>query len=139
MSTSLVRRVRCSRLRHLKGSRCCAVRRHTYGKNTIGGAIKYVTKPISNTFEGRITWNPGTFNTQEIRANFSGPFVRTVLGKASFAKLTRDGYGENLYQEREVSNKDTTAYRLALEWLPSDKVSVRADSTTQRTTRSRSV
>ena len=32
-----------------------------YGKNTIGGAIKYVTKPLSNTPEGRITWNPGTF------------------------------------------------------------------------------
>ena len=30
-----------------------------YGKNTIGGAIKYVTKPLSNTPEGRITWNPG--------------------------------------------------------------------------------
>ena len=99
-----------------------------YGKNTIGGAIKYVTKPLSNTPEGRITWNPGTFGTQEFRANFSGPIVKDkLLGKASFAKLTRDGYGENLYQNREVSNKDTTAYRLALEWLPSDKVSLRAD------------
>ncbi len=99
-----------------------------YGKNTIGGAIKYVTKPLSNTLEGRVTWNPGTFGTQEIRANVSGPIVKNkLLGKASFAKLTRDGYGMNLYQDREVSNKDTTAYRLALEWLPSDKVSVRAD------------
>ncbi len=33
----------------------------------------------------------------------------------------------NLYQNRDVSNKDTTAYRLALEWMPSDKVSIRAD------------
>jgi len=99
-----------------------------YGKNTIGGAIKYVTKPLSNTPEGRITWNPGTFGTQEFRANISGPIVKDkLLGKASFAKLTRDGYGRNLYQDREVSNKDTTAYRLALEWLPSDKVSLRAD------------
>ncbi len=99
-----------------------------YGKNTIGGAIKYVTKPLSNTLEGRITWNPGTFNTEEFRANVSGPIVKDkLLGKASFAKLTRDGYGTNLYQEREVSNKDTTAYRLALEWLASDKVSLRAD------------
>jgi iron complex outermembrane receptor protein len=99
-----------------------------YGKNTIGGAIKYVTKPLSNTPEGRITWNPGTFGTQEFRANISGPIVKDkLLAKASFAKLTRDGYGENLYQDREVSNKDTTAYRFALEWLPSDKVSLRAD------------
>ncbi len=99
-----------------------------YGKNTIGGAIKYVTKPLSNTPEGRITWNPGTWGTQEFRANIGGPIVKDkLLGKASFALLTRDGYGENLYQNRDVSDKDTTAYRFALEWLPSDKVSIRAD------------
>ena len=99
-----------------------------YGKNTIGGAIKYVTKPLSNTPEARITWNPGTFSTQEFRANFSGPIIKDkLLGKASFAKLNRDGYGRNLYQDRDVSDKDTTAYRLALEWLPSDKVSLRVD------------
>jgi iron complex outermembrane receptor protein len=99
-----------------------------YGKNTIGGAIKYVTRPLSNTPEGRITWNPGTFGTQEFRANISGPIVKDkLLAKASFAKLTRDGYGTNLYQNRDVSDKDTTAYRFALEWLPSDNVSLRAD------------
>jgi len=99
-----------------------------YGKNTIGGAIKYVTKPLSDTPEGRVTWNPGTFNTQEIRATIAGPIVTGKLrGKASFAKLTRDGYGTNLYQDRDVSDKNSTAYRLALEWLPSDKVTLRAD------------
>jgi iron complex outermembrane receptor protein len=104
-----------------------------YGKNTIGGAIKYVTRPLSNTPEGRITWNPGTFGTEEFRFNISGPIVKDkLLAKASFAKLTRDGYGENLYQNREVSNKDTTAYRFALEWLPSDKVSLRADFDTTK-------
>jgi len=99
-----------------------------YGKNTIGGAIKYVTRSLSNTPEGRITWNPGTFGTQEFRANIGGPIVKDkLLAKASFAMLTRDGYGENLYQNRDVSDKDSTAYRLALEWLPSDKVSIRAN------------
>lgn len=99
-----------------------------YGKNTIGGAIKYVTKPLSDTPEGRITLNAGTWGTQEIRASISGPIVTGRLrGKASFAKLTRDGYGDNLYQNREVSNKDSTAYRLALEWLPTDNLSLRGD------------
>ena len=99
-----------------------------YGKNTIGGAIKYVTKPLSDTPEGRITWNPGSFGQQEIRASIAGPIVTGKLrGKASFAKLTRDGYGENLYQNRDVSDKNSTAYRLALEWLPTDNLTLRAD------------
>ena len=72
-----------------------------------------------------------------------GQFQRTArqgqaAGKASFAKLTRDGYGTNLYQDRDVSDKDTTAYRLALEWLPSDKVSFGWTTTTPRTMPSRS-
>ena len=99
-----------------------------YGKNTIGGAIKYVTRGMSDTTEGRVTWNPGSFNTQEFRASISGAIVPGKLrGKAAFAKLTRDGYGDNLYTGREVSNKDTTAYRLGLQWLPADNVTVNFD------------
>ena len=95
-----------------------------YGKNTIGGAVKYVTKEMTDDPEGRITWNMGSFNTQELRANFAGPLIKGKLrGKASAAWLTRDGYGDNLYQNREVSNKDTMAWRLGLDWLPTDNLS----------------
>ena len=99
-----------------------------YGKNTIGGAVKYVTKALTDNPEGRITWNPGTFNTQELRGTIAGPLIKGKLrGKASVAWLTRDGYGENLYQGREVSDKDTLAYRLGLEWLPTENLRVRFD------------
>jgi iron complex outermembrane receptor protein len=96
-----------------------------YGKNTIGGAIKYVTKPMSDTPEGRFSLGYGSFGTQEYRLDLSGPIVEGKLrGKVAVAKLLRDGYGTNLYQDRDVSDKDTTAYRAALEWLPSEKVTL---------------
>ncbi|MEE4271095.1 MAG: TonB-dependent receptor, partial [Thermoanaerobaculales bacterium] len=95
-----------------------------YGKNTIGGAVKYVTRQMSDDPEGKITWNMGNYGAQELRANFAGPIIEGKLrGKASAAWLTRDGYGDNLYTGREVSNKDTKAWRLGLEWLASDNVS----------------
>jgi iron complex outermembrane receptor protein len=96
-----------------------------YGKNTIGGAIKYVTRPLSDTPEGRFSLGYGSFGTQEYRLNLSGPIVEGKLrGKIAVAKLLRDGYGTNLYQDRDVSDKDTTAYRAALEWLPADNVTL---------------
>jgi iron complex outermembrane receptor protein len=96
-----------------------------YGKNTIGGAIKYVTRPMTDTAEGRFSLGFGSFNTQEYRLNLSGPIIKGKLrGKLAAAKLLRDGYGRNLYQNRDVSDKDTTATRAGLEWLPSEKVSL---------------
>ena len=94
-----------------------------YGKNTIGGAVKYVTKQLSDTPEGKVTLNAGSFTTQELRATIAGPLVKGKLrGKASVALLGRDGYGTNLYTKRDVSNKNTKAWRLGLEWLPAENL-----------------
>lgn len=99
-----------------------------YGKNTIGGAIKYVTKPLSDTPEGRFSLGYGSFGTQEYRLNLAGPIVEGKLrAKVAVAKLLRDGYGTNLYQDRDVSDKDTTAYRAALQWLPAENVSLQVN------------
>ena len=95
-----------------------------YGKNTIGGAIKYVTKRMSDTPEAKISLTGGSFSTQEARALFSGPLVEGKLrGKAAVAYLKRDGYGTNLLTGEDVSDKDSLAFRAGLEWLPSDNVS----------------
>jgi iron complex outermembrane receptor protein len=95
-----------------------------YGKNTIGGAIKYVTRQLSDTPEGKITANYGSFNTAELRGTIAGPIIKGKLrGKASVAWLTRDGYGENRNLNRDVSDKNTKAWRLGLEWLPVDNLS----------------
>ena len=94
-----------------------------YGKNTIGGAVKYVTKQLSDTPEGKVTLNAGSFTTQELRATIAGPLIKGKLrGKASVALLGRDGYGTNHYTKRDVSNKNTTAWRLGLEWLPTENL-----------------
>lgn len=97
-----------------------------YGKNTIGGAIKYVSRRPTDEFEGRIAFTGGSFSAQEVRAGFSGPLVEGKLrGKFSIASLQHDGYGDNLFTGEEVSDKDTLAFRFALDWLPSDDVTVR--------------
>jgi iron complex outermembrane receptor protein len=86
-----------------------------YGKNTIGGAIKYVTKPISEEFEGYVSATVGEYSTQEIRARVSGALGEGVRAKLGVASLQRDGWGENLFLDRDVSDKDTTVFMAGIE------------------------
>ncbi|MEA2463269.1 MAG: iron complex outerrane recepter protein [Acidobacteriota bacterium] len=94
-----------------------------YGKNTIGGAIKYVSRPLTDDFGGTISISPGTQSNLDLRASLNGALIPGKLrGKIAFASLRRDGYGENLFTGREVSDRNTLAARGALDWLITDKV-----------------
>jgi len=96
-----------------------------YGKNTIGGAIKYISRDITDQATGSISVTPGSYGNQDFRFLLAGALVPGKLrAKVAFASLQHDGYGDNLLTGREVSDKDTLAYRVGLDWLPSAKVKV---------------
>ena len=96
-----------------------------YGKNTIGGAIKYVSRELSDTLDGRISISPGSFSNQDFRASLSGALIPGKLrAKIAAASLKHAGYGTNQLTGRDVSDKDTVAFRGALDWLASDRVKV---------------
>ncbi len=96
-----------------------------YGKNTIGGAIKYVSRELTDTLDGRLSISPGSFSNEDFRASLSGALVAGKLrGKIAAASLKHDGYGTNRLTGRDVSDKDTKAFRAALDWLVSDDVKV---------------
>jgi iron complex outermembrane receptor protein len=96
-----------------------------YGKNTIGGAIKYVSRAPTDELEAKVSVAGGSYGTQDLRAVVSGPLVEGKLrGKLAVASLQRDGWGENRFTGRDVSDKDSTAFRLALDWLASENVTV---------------
>ncbi len=96
-----------------------------YGKNTIGGAIKYVSRPLTDETSGSLGFTAGDFGTLDFKASASGALVPGKLrAKAAVASLNRDGYGTNLFLDRDVSDKDTLAFRFALDWLVSDEVNV---------------
>ena len=96
-----------------------------YGKNTIGGAIKYVSRALTDKTTGSISISPGTQSNRDVRLSFAGALMPAKLrGKIAFASLHHDGYGTNLLTGKDVSNRSTLAGHGALEWLPTDKTSV---------------
>nr|WP_321327798.1 TonB-dependent receptor [uncultured Parasphingorhabdus sp.] len=86
-----------------------------YGRNTIGGAVKYVTKrlPQDPSFKARVSY--GTYDQAEAVVTASMPLGDIVRVGASGARLSRGGFGDNLTNGLENYNKDIWAGRGTLE------------------------
>ena len=88
-----------------------------YGRNTIGGAIKYVTRPLADETEGRFRFSIGTDKQLDGVFTASAPLSDTFRIGGTVARFTRDGFGNNLNLPGiENYNKDVLGARLTLEW-----------------------
>jgi iron complex outermembrane receptor protein len=97
-----------------------------YGRNTIGGAIKYVTRRLSElpTFSARA--NLGTYRQIDLIVSGSAPLAPGFKVGASAARLSRGGFGDNLtIPELENYNRNILAFRGTMEFEPTDSFSIR--------------
>jgi len=87
-----------------------------YGKNTIGGAIKYISKGLRSDFNGYGSVTIGNYGQRDIKAAVGGGFGGSeyLRGRISVADLHRDGFGENLITGDQVSDKKIRAIRANL-------------------------
>ncbi|MFG6468261.1 TonB-dependent receptor [Roseateles sp. BYS87W] len=90
-----------------------------YGKNTIGGAVKYVSKPLPTQTEGQVTLAVGNYGQVTAKG---GVGTAVADGQLRFriagASLNRDGYGKNLTDGSAVSDQNTTSGRVSMGWFP---------------------
>lgn len=88
-----------------------------YGRNTIGGAIKYVTRRIPDEAGARIRLSAGSYSQFDGLFSASAPLSDTFRVGGTIVKFTRDGFGDNLnLPGLENYNKDVFGARLSLEW-----------------------
>ncbi len=86
-----------------------------YGRNTIGGAIKYVTRRLPQDFSLKVRGTYGTYDLAEGVITASAPITDIVRVGGSFARLSRGGFGDNLNLGIENYNKDIYAGRASVE------------------------
>ena len=96
-----------------------------YGRNTIGGAVKYVTKRLPDDPELRVRANVGTYGQKDLVLTAGGGLTEGFRVGASAARLFRKGFGENLTTGEENYNKDIWAVRGTIEMEPTDAISIR--------------
>jgi iron complex outermembrane receptor protein len=92
-----------------------------YGRNTVGGAIKYVTKPLGTDteFHGRAEY--GSYNQLDLLASAKAPIFGDKLAIGAAAeRSTHDGYGTNLFTGADQYDKDLWAARGTIEARPWD-------------------
>ncbi|MCD2516144.1 TonB-dependent receptor [Massilia sp. G4R7] len=96
-----------------------------YGRNTIGGAVKYVTRKLAPQTDARLRATVGQYGQKEIVATVSTPVSDTARIGGTFARFKRDGFGKNLTTGGENYDKDVTAARLSAEFTPTQDLFIR--------------
>ena len=113
-----------------------------YGKNTVGGALKYITRKMTGDASAKIKVAVGSYSQKEIMLSGQLPVIEDKLFiGAAVAKMDRDGYGDvatgydiatgTFNDSEENYDKDSLVYRFNVEYSPNDKLFLRfaADKT----------
>ncbi|NLA68472.1 MAG: TonB-dependent receptor [Gammaproteobacteria bacterium] len=96
-----------------------------FGRNTIGGAIRVVTRRPDAAPGGSAAVTVGDHGRREGRLVLNAPLAGQVRTRLAIAGYDRDGYGRNLHTGGEVGARDAAVARWSALWTPADEVEVR--------------
>ena len=94
-----------------------------YGRNTMGGAIKLLTKQPSFNWTSAAQLSIGNWNAREAKLYASGPLIGDVLAfSLSGVHRQRDGYIKGLQYGEKIGDLKRSAERLKLLLKPSERL-----------------
>jgi iron complex outermembrane receptor protein len=96
-----------------------------YGRNTLGGAIKVVTRAPAPDFGGSVALTLGDYGRRDAKAVLNLPLGDTLRTRVALAKYDRDGYGRNLTTGGDTTARDAAVARINAVWDASDDIEVR--------------
>lgn len=112
-----------------------------YGRNTIGGAVKFVSKMPPSKFDAYLEAGAGDFDFYTVKGRIGGPLKDDLLrGKFAFSANQRDGYAKNLHDGKDDGDLKSFAWRGSLLFTPRDDldITLSVDSRRDRPDTSRS-
>lgn len=104
-----------------------------YGRNTMGGAVNYITQKPVDQFEGKAQVTIGNYGERDYRGTLNVPLLGAdsaageLAIKISAASLNRDGIQDNNYVgalQDELGTKNRDVFLGQVQWKPTDYLSV---------------
>ena len=95
-----------------------------YGKNTIGGAFKVITRRPGDELRANASIAVGSHNQFELRGSASGPLTDTISVGIAAMRATRDGFVRDPILNRYYNDRDTIGARGALAFTPSERLRI---------------
>ena len=82
-----------------------------YGRNTTGGAINFITRKPTKTFEGAATLGYGSYGAVEAEAFVSGPLSDALRGRVALATQQGGAWQRNRVTGEKLGDKDVFGVR----------------------------
>ena len=96
-----------------------------YGRNTIGGAVKYVSKRLADRPELNVRVALGEYSQADLVVRGNLPVTDTFRIGGTIATFNRDGFGTNVVNGRDNYNKEIFAGRISAEFTPTRGLFIR--------------
>jgi iron complex outermembrane receptor protein len=96
-----------------------------YGRNTIGGAVKYVTRKLAPKPMLDTKATLGNYGEADLVVKASTPVTDILRVGGTLATFNRNGFGHNVLTGQQNYNKDLWAGRVSAELLPNSDLFVR--------------
>ena len=93
-----------------------------YGRNTIGGAVKYVTKALSGDNEFAVRGTVGSYGQKDLKLSGQTAITDKLFIGAAGAVYNRDGFGTYLNTGAENYDKDIVTGRISLQYQALDNL-----------------
>jgi iron complex outermembrane recepter protein len=96
-----------------------------YGRDSVGGAIRIITKRPNADFGGSVKATLGTYDRRDVTASIDVPVSDTLLTKWTVSSLERDGYLNNQQFDQKNGSLDQDVFRGDILWTPTDRLDAR--------------
>ncbi len=97
-----------------------------FGRTTFGGAVNFITRPVSDVFSGRASLTVAEDGEYDVTGSIEGPVIAdSVAARLTARYYTKDGRYTSPADGGRVGGEETKSADGTVEWRPTDNLSLR--------------